>query len=150
MMSNLIRWEPFREVTSLRDMIDRMFDEGFARPFPSALYDGGRAPAMDLYQTDNEVVVKASLPGVKAEDVQISVTNGVLSLRGEVREEKEEKGHTYHLRERRVGTFARAVTLPTDVDVDKAHAEFEDGILVLTLPKAEQVKPKTITVKAKK
>ena len=148
-MSNLIRWEPFREVSSLRDAMDRMFDEGFARPFSSVLYGGG-APALDLYQTDNEVVVKASLPGVKAEDLQISVTNGVLSLRGEVHEDKEEKGHTYHLRERRVGTFARTVTLPTDVEADKAHAEFEDGILVLTLPKAEQVKPKTITVKTKK
>jgi len=149
-MSSLIRWEPFREMSSLRDVIDRMFDEGFARPFSSAVFDGSGAPTMDLYQTDEEVVVKAALPGVKAEDVQISVTNGVLSIRGEVREDKEEKGHTYHIRERRVGSFQRSVALPTEVNVDKARAEFEDGILQLTLPKAEQVKPKTITVKAKR
>jgi HSP20 family protein len=149
-MSSLIRWEPFRELSGLRDAMDRMFDEGFARPFSSALFDGSDAPTMDLYQTDEEVVVKAALPGVKAEDVQISVTNGVLSIRGEAREDKEGKGHTYHIRERRVGTFQRWVALPTEVNVDKARAEFEGGILQLTLPKAEQVKPKTITVKAKR
>jgi len=149
-MSSLIRWEPFGEMTSLRDVMDRMFDQAFIRPFASSAFDGSGTPALDLYQTDDEIVIKAALPGVQAEDLQISVTNGVVNLRGEVHEDQEDKTHTYHIRERRFGSFQRSVTLPTDVNVDKAHADFEDGILVLTLPKAEQVKPRSITVKAKK
>jgi HSP20 family protein len=95
-------------------------------------------------------VVKMWLPGVKPEDIQVSVTNGVLTIRGEVKEEKEEKEKTYHLRERRYGSFSRSVSLPNDVSADKADADFENGVLTLTLPKAEEAKAKTITVKAKK
>jgi HSP20 family protein len=151
-MTSIIRWDPMREMTGVREMMDRLFDESFARPFSTALADGYGAglPALDVYQTDNEIVVKAGLPGVKADDVQISVANGVLSIRGEVKEEMVERKGTYHLRERRYGSFARSISLPTDVDADKAHAEFDDGVLTLTLPKSEQVKPKTITVKARK
>ncbi len=151
-MTSIIRWDPLREVTGMRKMMDRLFDESFARPFSTALADGYGAglPALDVYQTDNEIVVKAGLPGVKADEVQISVANGVLSIRGEVKEAKDERQGTYHLRERRYGSFARSISLPTDVDADKAHAEFDDGVLTLTLPKSEQVKPKTITVKARK
>ena len=151
-MTSIIRWEPMREMTGMREMMDRLFDEGFARPFSSALVDGYGAglPALDIFQTDKEVVVKAGLPGVKGDDVQISIANGMLSIRGEVKEQEDERKGTYHLRERRYGSFARSISLPTDVDVDKAHAEFEDGVLTLTLPKSEQVKPKTISIKARK
>jgi HSP20 family protein len=151
-MTSIIGWDPLREMTGMRETMDRLFDEAFARPFSSALVDGygASALALDVYQTDDEIVVRAGLPGVKAEDVQISVANGVLSIRGEVKEEKEEHQGAYHLRERRYGTFARSISLPTDVDADKAHAQFEDGVLTLTLPKSEQVKPKTITVKMRK
>jgi HSP20 family protein len=93
--------------------------------------------------------MKATLPGLKAEDVQISVTGDTLTLRGETKQEAEKKEATYHLRERRYGTFERTIRLPTDVMTDKAKAEFEDGILTVTLPKAETVKPKTISIKAK-
>jgi HSP20 family protein len=150
-MTSIIRWDPMREMTGMREMMDRLFDESFVRPFSSALADGYGAglPALDVYQTDNEIVVKAGLPGVKADEVQISIANGVLSIRGEVKDEKDERQGTYHLRERRYGSFARSISLPTDVDADKAHAEFEDGVLTLTLPKSEQVKPKTISVKAR-
>lgn len=151
-MSNIIRWDPLREMTGMRQTMDRLFDEAFARPFASAWADGyeAGAPALDVIQTDNEIVVKATLPGVKPEDVQVSVANGVLSIRGEMREVKDKEQATYHLRERRYGAFARSINLPTDVDADKAHADFEDGVLTLTLPKSEQVKPKTIVVKARK
>ncbi len=89
-MTSIIRWDPLREVTGTREMMDRLFDESFARPFSTALADGYGAglPALDVYQTENEIVVKAGLPGVKADEVQISVANGVLSFRGEVKEAK--------------------------------------------------------------
>ena len=149
-MSNLIPWEPFAEMTSLRDVLDRMFDQAFVRPFAASTFALNGLPTLDLYQTHDQVVLKAALPGVQPEDIQISVTNGVLNLRGEVHEDQQDKTHTYLIRERCFGSFQRSLTLPTHVNVDQAQATFEDGLLVLTLPKAEQAKPKSITVKAKK
>jgi HSP20 family protein len=148
-MSNLIRWEPAREMMTLRDAMDRLFDDAFTRPL--RLYDGGQMsmPAVDMYQTDNEVVVKAAIPGVKADDVQINVTGEVLTIKGETKEKEEVKEKAYHLREQRWGMFERTLALPADVVADKAKAEFENGVLTITLPKAEEVKPKTITIKSK-
>jgi HSP20 family protein len=146
-MSNLTRWEPMREMMTLRQAMDQLFDDAFTRPRGAS--GVSIVPAMDLYQTADEVVVKANLPGLKAEDVQISVANGVLSLHGEFKQENEQNEATYHVLERRYGSFERSVTLPTDVQTDKAKAEFQDGVLTITLPKAETVKPKTITIKAK-
>jgi len=146
-MSSLIRWEPFREALSLRDWMDQALEESWSRPV--AGIKGICTPAVDLYQTDDEVVVKATLPGVKSEDLNISVTGDVLTIRGEVKEESSSNGATYHLRERDFGSFSRSLALPTAVVADKARAEFENGILSLTLPKADEVKPKTITVKPK-
>jgi HSP20 family protein len=146
-MSNITRWEPFREMMSLRDLMDRLMDEPFTRSGVSPGMLSG--PAIDMYQTDDEVVVKASLPGVKPDDINISITGDVLNIRGEMSEEKSTKEATYHLRERRYGSFSRTIPLPTVVVADKAQADFENGILILTLPKAEELKPKTITVKAK-
>jgi HSP20 family protein len=149
-MSNLIRWEPAREMMSLREAMDHLFDDAFTRPFGQ--FDGWRGadvPAVDMYQTDNDVVVKASLPGLKADDVQISVTGDVLTLKGEAKEQNEVKEKNYHLREQRWGSFERRLMLPADIISDKAKAEFEDGVLTITLPKAEEVKPKMISVKAK-
>ncbi len=148
-MANIIRWDPFREVTGMRDVMDRLMDDGFHRPF-GGIWDVESIPTMDLYQTADSVVVKMGLPGVKPEDIQISVANGVLTIRGEVKEEKEEKEKTYHLRERRYGSFSRSVSLPSNVSADKSDAEFENGVLTLTLPKAEEAKAKTIVVKARK
>jgi len=147
-MSNLIRWEPAREMMTLREAMDRLFDDAFTRP----LSLGGSnlsVPAVDMYQTDNEVVVKAALPGIKADEVQINVTGEVLTLKGEVKQKEELKEKAYHIREQRWGMFERSIILPTDVVADKAKADFENGILTITLPKAEEAKPKTITVKAK-
>lgn len=146
-MSNLIRWEPAREMMSLRDAMDRLFDDAFTRPL--SLRDGWSVPAIDMYQTDDEVVVKAALPGIKAEEVQINITGDVLTLKGEVRHEEEKKEKAWHIREQRFGSFERSVALPTAVVADKAKAEFENGILTITLPKADEVKPRTISVKAK-
>ena len=146
-MSNLTRWEPVREMMSLREAMDRLFDDAFTRPF-SLTYGGFTTPAVDLYQTEDEVVVKAALPGFKPEDVQISVENNVLLLRGEFKSENGQNAN-YHIREQRHGSFERSIPLPTDVQTDKAEAHFENGILTVTLPKAESVKPKTISIKAK-
>jgi len=149
-MSNLIRWEPAREMMTLREAMDRLFDDAFTRPFgPTDGWHGSYVPAVDMYQTDNDVVVKVTLPGMKADDVQINVTGDVLSIKGEMKEMNETKEKNYHIREQRWGAFERSVMLPTSVVSDKAKAEFEDGILTVTLPKAEEVKPKAITVKAK-
>ncbi|MBI5953133.1 MAG: Hsp20/alpha crystallin family protein [Chloroflexi bacterium] len=147
-MSNLIRWEPAREMMTLRDAMDRLFDDAFTRPL--RLYDGNLSmPAVDMYQTDNEVVVKAAIPGVKADEVQINVTGEVLTIKGETKEKEEVKEKAYHIREQRWGMFERTIALPTDVVADKAKAEFENGILTITLPKAEEVRPKTISIKTK-
>ncbi|HET6824037.1 MAG TPA: Hsp20/alpha crystallin family protein [Anaerolineales bacterium] len=147
-MSNLTRWEPVREMMTLREAMDRLFDDAFTRPIN--LRDGGwTSPAVDMYQTDDEVVVKAALPGFNADEVQINVTGDVLTLRGETKHEEEKKDKAWHIREHRWGSFERSIALPTDVTADKAVADFENGILTITLPKAEEVKPKTISVKAK-
>jgi len=149
-MYNLIRWEPMREMVTLREAMDRLFDDAFTRPL--GLRDGWRGssiPAIDMYQTDNEVIVKAAVPGMKAEEVQISVTGDVLTIKGETSQKEEAEEKNYHIREQRWGAFERSVMLPTTVVSDKAKAEFENGILTVTLPKAEEVKPKMITIKAK-
>lgn len=146
-MSNLIRWEPARDFVTLREAMDHLFDDAFTRPL--TVRDGWSAPAVDMYQTDDEVVVKVSIPGFKAEDVQINVTGDILTLKGEMKHEEEKKDKAWHIREQRWGSFERSLALPTEVVADKAKAEFENGILTVTLPKAEEVKPKTITVKAK-
>lgn len=147
-MSNLTRWEPVREMMTLREAMDRLFDDAFTRPL--SLRDGGwSAPAIDMYQTDNDIVVKAALPGFNANDVQINVTGEVLTIRGEMKREEEQKEKSWHIREQRWGSFERSISLPTDVVSEKAQADFDNGILTIMLPKAEEVKPKTITVKAK-
>ena len=147
-MSNLTRWEPVREMMTLREAMDRLFDDAFTRPI--SLRDGGwSAPAIDMFQTADEVVVKATLPGFSANDVQINVTGDLLTIRGELKQEAENKDRSWHIREHRWGSFERSVTLPTAVVADRASADFSNGILTISLPKAEEVKPKTITVKAK-
>ena len=150
-MSNLTRWEPAREMMTLREAMDRLFDDAFTQPF-SLMRDGGSnwsSLAINMYQTDNDIVVKAALPGIKADEVQINVTGDVLTIKGEVKNEEENKDKSWHMREQRWGAFERSVRLPTDVVSDKARADFENGILTITLPKSEEVKPKTITIKAK-
>jgi HSP20 family protein len=146
-MSNLIRWEPAREMMTLREAMDHLFDDAFTRPL--TLRDGWSAPAIDMYQTDDEIVVKAALPGFKPDEVQINVTGEVLHIKGETKQAEDKKEKSWHIREQRWGSFERSVMLPTDVVSDKAKAEFENGVLTVTLPKAAEVKPKIINIKAK-
>lgn len=147
-MSNLIRWEPAREMVSLREAMDRLFDDAFTSPL-RLTSNSWSVPAVDMYQTDNEIVVKAALPGIKADEVQINVTGEILTIKGEVKQKDEVKEKAYHIREQRWGSFERSIALPTEVVADKAKADFENGVLTITLPKAEEVKPKTIAIKTK-
>src|SRR5215211_821533 len=146
-MSNLTRWEPASEFMTLRDAMDRLFDDAFTRPF-SLLRNGGATWSslpVDMYQTNDDVVLQAVVPGFRPENVQINVTGDVLTIRGEVKQEEEQKDKAWHIREHRLGSFERSIALPVNVVSDKASAEFENGILTITLPKAEEVKPKAIT-----
>jgi HSP20 family protein len=147
-MTNLVRWEPFRDLISLREAMDRLFEESFVRP-------GGRlapvreALAVDMYETDDAIVVKSAIPGIKPEDIDISITGDTLTIKGETRAEEEVKEENYMRRECRYGSFSRSLAIPLAVVADKAEAEFENGVLTLTLPKAEEVKPKAIKIKPK-
>jgi HSP20 family protein len=146
-MSNYTLEKPIREMMSLREAMDQLFDQAFTRP--RGANGVSVIPAIDVYETPDDVVVRANLPGLNSDDVQISVTSGLLILRGEFKEKNEPKQATYHILERRTGAFERSVMLPSDVQTEKAKAHFENGVLTITLPKVETVKPKTITVKAK-
>ena len=149
-MSNLVRWEPFRDLVSLREAMDRLFEESFVHPSQGrlALAREG-ALAVDMYETDDAVVVKSAIPGIKAEDIDISIVGDTLTIKGETKAEEEVNQENYIRRERRYGAFCRTVPLPLPVVPDKADAEFENGVLTLTLPKAEEVKPQAIKIRAK-
>jgi len=140
------RWEPFREAISLRDAMNSLLQESFVRPGGVQGQSGLGTLPLDITENENEFVVKASLPGVKPEDVQITVHGDTLTIRGESKAEEEKKGEQWHLRERRYGAFQRSVALATPVNSDQAQAHYENGVLTLTLPKSEAAKPRQIKV----
>jgi HSP20 family protein len=144
------RWDPFSEALSLRDAMSRLFEQAVLQPNGESgrSGDGAFAPALDVHETQDAYTVKASLPGVKPEDVNIQYQQGVLSISGTMQEEKAREQGTYHLRERRRGRFSRTINLPDSVDADRAQANFEHGVLELRLPKAEETKPRRIQVQA--
>jgi HSP20 family protein len=149
-MANLVRWEPFRDLVSLREAMDRLFEESFVRPRTGWLAPAGvDTLAVDMYETDDAVIVKTAVPGIKPEELDVSVTGDTLTIKGETSAEEEIKEENYIRRERRYGAFSRSLALPVSVVADKAGADFQNGVLTLTLPKAEEVKPKTVKVKAK-
>ena len=146
---SIVRWEPFREMTSLRDAMDRLFEDGLAR-YPRLWPRLGECELpIDMYQTANEVVVKSSVPGLKPEEVDVSITGDTIIIKGEHKEENEVEEENYIYKEHRYGTLSRSVLIPVRVKSDKAEAVFEDGTLTLTLPKTKEVKPRQIKVKAK-
>jgi len=150
-MSNLTRWEPARGMMTLREAMDRLFDEAFTRPF-SLIRESGAvwsSPAIDMYQSDNDVVLKAALPGIKAEDVHINISGDILTIKGEAQQDEKKQEKSWYIREQRWGAFERAIRLPTAVIADRAKADFESGILTINLPKSKESRPKTITIKAK-
>ncbi len=148
---NLIRWDPFRELVGMRQAMDRLLEGGYVRPSrPLVGWTEWAQPSLDMYQTPKEVVVKASLPGVNPEDVDIEISGNTLTIKGETKQEDKSEEDDYLCRECHYGSYYRAITLPQAVKGDKAEATFEDGILTLTVPKTEVEKPKKITVRAKK
>jgi len=148
---SIVRWEPFRDFMTWREAMDRLFQESFVGP-------GRRewlAPAegtlpLDMYQTEDSVVVKSAVPGVKPDDIDITISGNTLSISGETKEEEEVTEENYIRRERRHGSFSRSVVLPEGVDPDKAEATFDDGILTLTIPKVPEAKPEVIKIKGQK
>lgn len=147
-MSTLTRWEPMRELATMRDAMERLWEEPLFEPVRlwTRPLDEFR-PAIDVIEEEGAYVVKASIPGIKPEEVEVSVTENMVTLKGEAEEDKEVKEENYHLRERRFGSFMRTMTLPMAVNPDKAEATHENGVLTLRLPKSEEIKPKKIAVK---
>jgi len=147
-MASLMRWDPLREMTTMREMMDRAFDETlFDTPRLWSRRLEGFPLALDVAEDQESYMVKASIPGVDPNDVEVTLTDNTLTIKGEVKEEKDVEESNYHLRERRFGSFTRSVTLPLPVDADKVEATHENGVLSLRLPKTEAVKPKKISVK---
>jgi HSP20 family protein len=143
----LTRWDPFQEMWNLRSAVDRLFDSSLG------LQSGWQQPeawglALDIVENKDEFLVKASLPGMNPDDLEITYTQNLLTIKGELKAEEEVKDAQYHLRERRYGSFTRSVTLPAKVNAEKIDAKYENGVLTLHLPKAEEVKPKRISIHA--
>lgn len=147
-MANLIRWNPMREMMSLRDEMDRLIDQTFSGgslgPWQSSTNWG---LALDVAENDDAFIVTASIPGMKPDDLDITITDNVLTIKGEYKADETIEEEQYHIRERRYGSFGRSITLPVAVNADEVDANYENGVLTLTVPKAEEVKPRRITVK---
>jgi HSP20 family protein len=139
------RWYPLREKVSMRDVVNSLLQESFVQPNGAWVEREAAAFALplDVTEAENDFVIKASLPGIKPEDVQTTVIGDTLTIRAQNKVE-EENGHNWLLRERRSGSFQRSVRMGTPIDADRASAQFEDGVLTLTLPKSEQARAKQI------
>jgi HSP20 family protein len=148
-MANITRFDPFGEMLTLRDTMDRIFDERLLRPLTWRSFEGeALSPALDVHENGDEIVVEAALPGMAPEDVDITITGQTLTLRGEMKASSAENGDQYLYRERRFGTFHRQLQLPVRVEGERADATFEHGVLTLRIPKADEVKPRQIQVRA--
>lgn len=143
----LVRWEPFRNAASLQERINRMFDEAFnkARDMEENAMGTWR-PSVDIFETEHAIILEAELPGVIREDINVEVENNVLTLKGERKDIREVEEDCYYRRERIVGRFHRAFTLPMDINHDQIKANFQNGILRLEVPKPEEKKPKKIAI----
>jgi HSP20 family protein len=144
-MATITRWDPFQDVLSLREAMNQLMEESFVRP---AAAQGSKnfVPALDFSETAEGYLVEAALPGVKPEDVEITVENNVLTIKGETRQETDSKQRNFHRIERRFGSFQRTIGLPTTVKADAIKADLTNGVLRLEIPKAEEVKPRKISV----
>ena len=144
----LVRYNPNRSYLSMQDTMNSLVNALFNTDFSGSVSDNGEyAPRMDMKELDDSYVVKLSMPGIDKDDIDISITDGVLTIKGETKEEEEKEGEKYLVREHKHYAYYRSVRLPSEVQADKAEAEYKNGVLNLTLPKAEEVKPKSIPVK---
>src|SRR5262245_47264330 len=144
----LTKWDPFKDLLTLQDRMNRLFDESVrnVKPGDEALSSAIWSPAVDIYETEDEVVVKAELPEVNQKDIDIQIESNTLTLRGERKFNKETKKENFHRIERSYGTFSRSFTLPGTIDQEKISADYKDGILKISMPKREETKPKQIKV----
>ena len=140
----LVRWSPWREIEEMQRGLSRILDE---EPFGRMRMFEQWAPSVDIYETDEALVVQAELPGIEKKDVKVEVKDGVLTISGERRYEKDVKEENIHRIERSYGKFVRSFSLPTNIDVDHVDATMKNGVLEIRLPKVESAKPKAITVK---
>src|SRR5436190_19955039 len=149
-MSGLTSWDPFKEMEELQNRLSGLFGRapvGRKNGEQESITVAEWAPLVDITEDDKEYLIKAELPEVKKDDVKVAVENGVLTISGERKFEKEEKGRKYHRVERVYGNFVRSFTLPDDADANKMNAEFKDGVLKVHVTKSEAAKPKQIEVK---
>jgi len=145
----VVRWDPFRDLNLLQDRMNRLFDDagrGWRADEPAATTTW--SPAVDIFETEGEIVVKAELPGMERKDITLHLENNVLTLRGERKFEKETKDENYHRIERSYGAFSRSFSIPATVDDENIRAEYKDGVLNIVLPKKEQARPKQIKIAA--
>ena len=145
---NLVRWNPRKEMFSLNDGMNRMFD-GFFYPTTGddeAMSRWNGNPAVDIYDNDDHIVIKAEIPGVDKKDITVDIKDGVLTLKGERSSDNEERKDNFYRRERTFGKFERAFTVPAEVDLDKIKADYKDGVLKIEIPKPEERKPKQVTI----
>ncbi|MCP2518929.1 Hsp20/alpha crystallin family protein [Candidatus Aminicenantes bacterium AC-708-M15] len=148
---SIIKWDPFKDLLTFREKMNRLFEETFSlRGEEGELFSGTWSPAVDIYETENEVVLTAELPGMNEKDIQLKIEDNNLVLRGERKFEKETKEENYHRIERAYGSFYRCFTIPPTVDRDKISAEYDNGILTVRMPKKAETKPKEIKISRKK
>ena len=145
----LTRFDPFREMNQLRRTLDRVFDDTMERRW-SDFDQAYSALALDVLENEDAYLVKATIPGIDPNDLDITYNNETLTIQGEMKQENEKEGERYHLRERSYGKFYRQVRLPSSVRPDAIQAHYEHGVLTLTLPKTEEVKPRKISVQNSK
>ena len=145
---NIVRYDPFRDLRGLQDEVNRLFSSTFSRGSDEQMFGGAWSPSVDIYENKDNIVLEAELPGMKSEDVNISIENNVLTISGERKFEKKDDSDNFHRVERGYGSFTRSFTLPPSVSSENATAEFENGILHLTLAKREEAKPRRIEIKA--
>src|SRR5215203_396466 len=145
---NMITYDPFRELRTLQDEVNRVFSSSFGRSGESGMMRGAWNPSVDIFENKDQIVLEAELPGLKPEDVNISIENNVLTIHGERKFEKKDENDNFHRVERSYGSFTRSFTLPSTVQSENANAEFENGVLRLTLAKREEAKPRRIEIKA--
>jgi len=145
---NPTRWDPFGELSTLQEGMNRLFEDLLptTRRENKEISTGAFYPAVDIYEGEKEITLKAELPGVNKKDVHVEVNDGVITLRGERKIEEEKKKENYHRLERSYGNFHRSFTLPNTVDPGKVKAHYKDGVLEITLPRKEEVKPQSIPV----
>jgi HSP20 family protein len=145
-MSSIMRWDPFRQLEDIQAQLNRALGEPRARGRDEDFLLADWAPAVDVQETEAAYTVKADLPDVKKEDVAVEVHEGTLTIRGERKQEKEEKGKKFHRIERAYGQFVRSFSMPGEIDAAKVQAQFKDGVLTVTLPKTPAATPKKIAV----